>query len=132
MQAARDARSLLKPEELGEFIAESVAVYQSLTSQQTNGHTVMAPTPTQTTIPTVADEPRMTLRQMITKALVMRASLGMGDIAEAVQRMQPDAKYVSIASEIKRMKNETPPLIVEVARNEKGHAIYALTKEGRD
>jgi hypothetical protein len=138
LDAARAAIAPLKPDEVQEIFLE-LAAQMSNRGHATPTTTTSEPTGARPTISTTSqripptmpsiDPSDMTLRKAIATVLFRQSPLGTGEIIKAVREFMPDAKYDSLASEVKKMRVDE--LLQDRDRNEKGHARYALTEKGK-
>ena len=130
LDAARTARDALTLDELEQFVAETVGVYQAKAEGAAAAASGQRPPMLKidTAPPLKVSMPvgKVTLRQAVMSVLAGGAVLGTGDIYAHVVELVPGAKYVSVASEIKKMKLTDPPMLVQRGSNAKGHGVYAL------
>lgn len=72
----------------------------------------------------------MTNRRAITLVMRGNAPMSTGLIVEAVAKIKPDSNYASVASELARMRKETPPLVVSKGKTSPGNNdLWALTTQ---
>jgi len=74
---------------------------------------------------------KKTIRDLICEVYASeKRNLGALEMYEGLKRIKPDINRASVDGEINRMKNNKPPLLVQVGNGPHGGGLYALSNDG--